>query len=78
MKKTVRKLRSAAPDRRENWQDLANAVVLQAVQDYRLSNDPRDLEELERFFLSDWFRLLTDLSPDCLLSLLRREKGVYS
>lgn len=78
MKKTVRKLRSAAPDRRENWQDLANAVVLQAVQDYRLSNDPLDLEELERFFLSDWFRLLTDLSPDYLLSLLRREKGVYS
>ena len=78
MKKTVRKLRSAGPDRRENWEDLANAVVLQAVQDYRLSNDPRDLEELERFFLSDWFRLLTDLEPDYLLSLLRREKGVNS
>ena len=78
MKKSARKLRFAVPEHRENWEDLANAVVLQAVQDYRLSNDPRDLEELERFFLSDWFRLLTDLEPDYLLSLLRREKGVNS
>ena len=43
--------------------DLANAVVLKAVVDYRLTNDPRELESLECFFRSDWFSMLT-LDPE--------------
>ena len=57
------------------WQNLANAIVLQAVADYRLTNGPRDLEDLERFFRSDWFSMLTDLDPEYLISKLRGEKN---
>ena len=56
------------------WQDLANAVVLQAVEDYRMSEDPRDREEIEGFFRSDWFKVLTRLDPEELIAGLRKEK----
>ena len=57
------------------YQNLANAIVLQAVADYRLTNDPRDLEEIERFFRSEWFGMLTGIDPKYLISKLRSEKS---
>lgn len=32
------------------YEELANAIILQAVKDYRLSDDERELKEIERFF----------------------------
>ena len=48
-----------------NYENLANAIILQAVKDYRmalksLKANPRnrtamaDKDEIERFFRSDW------------------------
>ena len=56
------------------WQELANAVVLQAVEDYRMWEDPRGREEIEDFFRSDWFKVLTRLDPEALIAELRKEK----
>jgi hypothetical protein len=61
----------------ENWHALANAIVLQAVDDYRLSEDPRDLKMLEQFFKSPWFAALTSLDPEYLITELRKEKMKY-
>jgi len=66
------------------WQDLANAVILQAIEDYRLlcgklrfrpwlAGAARAKRELEEFFLSRWFRTLTTLDGQELLASLRRE-----
>ena len=54
------------------YQNLANAIVLQAVKDYkavlrRLMRNPRNQDaqrekkRLERFFFSQWYGVLTDL-----------------
>ena len=54
------------------YEELANAIILQAVKDYRealrlLSMNPndksakRDQRNIERFFRSEWFSILSDL-----------------
>ena len=56
------------------YENLANAIVLQAVKDYRLTDDEAELVEIERFFRSDWFGVLTDVDPEYLIRKLRKEK----
>jgi hypothetical protein len=56
------------------YENLANAIVLQAVKDYRLTDDEAELAEIERFFRSDWFGGLTDVDPEYLIRRLRKEK----
>ena len=48
---------------------LCNAVVMQAVKDYK--NDKNKREECERFFLSQYFTLFSDLSGQYLLDALK-------
>jgi hypothetical protein len=66
------------------YEKLANAIILTAVQDYRaalkkLKSNPRsrsamqDAMECERFFRSDWYSILTDVSGEYLISKLREE-----
>ena len=61
------------------YQNLANAIVLQAVKDYkavlrRLMRNPRNQDaqrekkRLERFFFSQGYGVLTDLDPHRLIS----------
>ena len=61
------------------YQNLANAIILQAVKDYkkvlrRLARNPqnqdaqREKKRLERFFFSQWYGILTDLDPKLLIS----------
>ena len=68
----------------EPYQDLANAIILMAVKDYRdalkkLMKRPRygpaqDLKnEVERFFRSDWYRELTSVDANFLIKKLRSE-----
>lgn len=68
----------------ENWEALAHHIILQAVADYRralreLMNDPDDVEamsdlhEIEQFFLSEWFCVLTKLDGKRLLTRLKGE-----
>ena len=62
---------------RENpIQLLANAIILKAVNDYRAAlkqYDRRTQAEIERFFLSDWFTVLTKLDGEMLIEKLRKE-----
>lgn len=38
------------------YEELANAIIVQACKDYRLTDNEDDLKEIERFFHSEWFR----------------------
>ena len=66
------------------WEDLANAIILQAVKDYReartkLKKRPKNenaklmIEDCEKFFRSDWFNALTSIDGEALLKKLREE-----
>jgi len=66
------------------YEQLANAIVLQAVKDYRdalkkLMKHPRHESakytkaEVERFFHSDWYRELTTVEPEILIRKLKEE-----
>ena len=68
----------------KNWENLANAIIVQAADDYRwarkkLKEDPyclkaiRMIKEVEPFFTSDWFRALTDVDGEMILSRLKEE-----
>ena len=59
------------------YEELANAIVLQAVKDYRLHEDEQELASIERFFRSGWFNTLTSIDPEMLISKLRTEKVRY-
>ncbi|MGB4438644.1 MAG: hypothetical protein WBJ13_05315, partial [Sedimentibacter sp.] len=48
--------------------------ILQAVKDYRLAKSPATRSSIERFFLSDWFKVLTDLNGENLIERLREER----
>ena len=59
------------------YQELANAIVLQAAKDYRLHDNEQELARIERFFRSDWFSVLTNVNPEILITKLRKEKVRY-
>jgi hypothetical protein len=59
------------------YQELANAIVMQAVKDYRLHDNEQELARIERFFRSDWFSVLTNVNPEILITKLRKEKVRY-
>ncbi len=63
-------------------EDLSNAIVLQAVKDYRRalaggSINGRDsksvIAECERFFRSEWFNSLTNIDCKYLMESIRKE-----
>ena len=56
------------------YENLAQAIILQAVKDYRLTDDEQELAEIERFFRSDWFGVLSKVDPEYLIKKLRKEK----
>lgn len=58
------------------YEKLANAIILQAVKDYRkaLKHDERGRKrEIERFFRSEYFTVLTNISGEMLIRKLRAE-----
>ncbi|MGI6497538.1 MAG: hypothetical protein ACOX0U_01620 [Oscillospiraceae bacterium] len=68
----------------DNYYNLANAIVLQAVKDYRkalrtLSRYPNNRSALyerrriEQFFRSGWFGVLTSIDPEMLITKLKAE-----
>ena len=59
------------------FEELANAIVFQAVKDYRLHDDEQELTSIERFFRSGWFSVLTNVDPEMLIAKLRKEKVRY-
>jgi hypothetical protein len=68
----------------DNYYNLANAIIFQAVKDYRkalrtLSHYPNNrLAQYERrcieqFFRSGWFGVLTSIDPEMLINKLKAE-----
>lgn len=55
------------------YERLANAIIIQAVKDYRRTRNPADRAELESFFRSEWFSVLSRLDGDALLEQLQKE-----
>jgi len=67
-----------------NYENLANAIILQAVRDYRttlkcLKNNPWNYDadcrknEIEHFFRSQLFTVLTSVDGEMLIRSLRKE-----
>lgn len=63
-------------------QHLANAIIVQAAEDYREAlggGAPRGkvpeavISECERFFRSDWFLVLTEMDGEILMEKIRNE-----
>lgn len=55
---------------------LADAIILQAVKDYRdalKGNAARHRDEIELFFRSQWFGQLTEINPKMLIRKLKKE-----
>ena len=57
------------------FEELAQAIILQAVKDYRLHDDAAERDSIEQFFRSRWFGVLTNLDPEMLISRLKKEKA---
>ena len=66
------------------YENLANAIILMAVKDYRdalkklkkrPNYEPAKImkSEVERFFRSDWYRELTSVDGEYLISKLQAE-----
>ena len=66
------------------YENLANAIVLSAVADYREAltryhlhpgkeSYQQDCNDIERFFRSGWFGVLTKLDPEALIRKLHEE-----
>jgi len=66
------------------YERLANAIILQAVRDYRttlkaLRMNPRnttaksDRDEIERLFRSQWYQALTTVDGEMLIRKLNEE-----
>jgi hypothetical protein len=64
------------------YQDLANAIVLQAVTDYRNALNgisynrfpPEKIaNDCEKFFKSDYYRMLTKVKGEYLIETLKKE-----
>lgn len=69
------------------YQNLANAIVLSAVKDWRaavkkLKKRPKHelslqmKAECERFFLSEWFETLTSVDGEVILKKLKQEADI--
>ena len=68
----------------DTYEKLANAIVLQAVKDYRnalkrLKKHPHNRialytkQEVEQFFRSSWYASLTTVDPEILIQKLNEE-----
>lgn len=60
----------------DGYKELANAIILQAVKDYRkaLKHDERGRKrEIERFFRSEYFTVLTNISGEMMIQKLGSE-----
>ena len=69
----------------EGIENLTNAIILQAVKDYRKAlkgfslngkSSTAVIVDCERFFRSDWYRQLTNVDGEYLMTTIRTECGL--
>ena len=71
----------------DRYENLANAIILQAVKDYRKAlrklnrnsqnkDAKRTASDVERFFRSDWHKTLTSVDGELLIKKLREESRI--
>jgi hypothetical protein len=66
---------------KRGYEDLANAIIIQAADDYRSllggakSSIGVNQTELEKFFKSEWYRVLSDVDGESLMNRIRKECG---
>ena len=60
----------------ENYEKLAQAIIIQAVRDYINCCSYQMRCSIERFFRSDWFMVLTNLDGEKLIKKLQEERLV--
>lgn len=64
---------------KQGYEDLANAIIIQAVTDYRglLGGAKATIDvntiECEKFFQSEWYRVLSDVDGKSLMNKIRKE-----
>ena len=58
------------------YERLANAIVMQAVKDYRETANKNEKEDILHFFRSDWFKALTKIDCEYLIKRLNSEGGI--
>lgn len=68
----------------KGYENLANSIILQAIRDYRIAlrvlhKYPNDraaqyqVKDIERFFRSEWFSVLSAVCPERIIQKLRQE-----
>ncbi|MCC8013658.1 MAG: hypothetical protein LIO87_00535 [Eubacterium sp.] len=71
-----------------NYENLANAIIIQAVTDYRKIigqcrkynqnwKQNGEIQTLNKFFRSQWFITLTSIDGERLISMLNKEAESY-
>lgn len=56
------------------YEKLANAIIIQAVKDYRKAlREGKSGRIYEQFFHSEWFGILTSLDGETLIERIRRK-----
>lgn len=56
---------------------LANGIIVQACKDYRTAlkwDNRQSIAEIERFFRSEWYKMLTSIDGEYLIAKLRKEQ----
>lgn len=48
----------------ECYENLANAIIMQAIKDYK---NGYDRERIEKFIGSEWFKTLTNVPPERIM-----------
>ena len=59
----------------EQYQNLANAIVIRACDDYKMGKISDD--EFKRFCRSGYFNILTKADPEFLIEEMAKEREVY-
>lgn len=62
-------------DNLEQYQNLANAIVIRACDDYKIGKMSDD--EFKRFCRSGYFKILTKVNPEFLIEKMAEEREVY-
>lgn len=56
------------------YENLANAIIIQAANDYLHAIEPTEITSIEKFFRSEYFSALTSVDPERLIKRLQEER----